>query len=58
MNIPEAKEVLEDIKRFIEPGDPPDEHNAFTIALVCMSYCDAIIKALGESEIAKLLEGD
>jgi len=35
-----------------------DLKEALTIALVCMSYCDALIKALGEEEIAKLIKGD
>lgn len=33
MNIPKAIEILEDILRHVEPGDPPEEHQAVQLGI-------------------------
>ncbi len=33
MNIPEAIEILRDILRNVEPGDPPEEHEAVGLGI-------------------------
>lgn len=58
MTIEEAIKVLTTEKNTAELQWGPSFYEALTIALVCMSYCDAIIKVLGEEKIAKLMKGD
>lgn len=57
MNIPKATEIITIFKNEANLYPTLDLKEALTIALVCMSYSDAMIKALGEAEIAKLERG-
>ena len=36
MKLAKAIEVLEDILRYVEPGDPPDEHDAVKLGIEAM----------------------
>ncbi|GAI42398.1 unnamed protein product [marine sediment metagenome] len=58
VNLPRAIEILTTEKNTAKLQSDPAFYEALTIALICMSYCDAMIKALGEAEIAKLTKGD
>jgi len=56
MPLKKAIEILTFHERYIRKQKQSDTADALQIALICMSYCDALIKALGEVEIAKLTD--
>jgi len=33
MNLPKAIEILEDIILYVQPGDPPEEHDAINLGI-------------------------
>jgi len=33
MTIPKAIEILKDILKYVEPGDPPEEHDAIKLGI-------------------------
>jgi len=58
MDIKKAQEILT-LSLTTRPSiKDPDYDDALTIALICMSFCDAAIKARGQAELAELIKGD
>ena len=37
-----AKEILNDICNFVEPGDPPDEHDAIKVGIQAITYVERL----------------
>ena len=41
MEIPKAIEILNDILRFVKPGDPPDEHDALKLGIEALKRIES-----------------
>jgi len=52
MTIDEAIKVLEDIQRFVKPGDPPEEHTAIGLGAEALK---AIRLTRGDSSLGRIV---
>jgi hypothetical protein len=57
MTIDEAIKVLEDIQRFVKPGDPPEEHTAIGLGTEALKHVKAV-RTFSGSENPPLLPGE
>uniref|UniRef100_A0A6M3LV09 Uncharacterized protein n=1 Tax=viral metagenome TaxID=1070528 RepID=A0A6M3LV09_9ZZZZ len=42
MKIKKAIEIIQDIIAFVEPGDPPEEHDALKLSIAALARCQAL----------------
>lgn len=57
MTIDKAIEILEDILRFIEPGDSPDEHDACKMGIAALKQLQQV-RTLNLTIILQPLSGE